>query len=1034
MERILFQVDFDNANAKKKVNELEKSIMNLKDSQTSLKNSYKQGLVSQEQYIEKNQELNQSVKNLKNEQNSYQRELDLVDKALNSNALSYQELYNATALAEKQLKQMQGTLKINKDGSVELSEEYEKQSAKVKQLRETLVSFDLSIKNGKTNVGNYASAFDELGESFGGAFGQFGQGIQAINGLKASFISLFTTLLANPFIALAAVLGAILGYFLSTEKGAKKMAQTMAGLNAIFAPLLALISNVGEILFEIVDGFIDVTAGIFGMIGAIGGLIQQIPGLQTVFDVIYGIVSLPFTAFKGFTSFIGSFNKGYNEAKNLEKQMQGLEVRAKKMEVISAKNLADQERLKNFRDNELNSFEERTKANEQAFALERKRGADLIKIKQEELDKLNKKLALTPKELQTTEMQMQILEKEKDIQDTIADSLGKQNEYITEKTGLLRDNLTAMADIRTAQLETQILEGKIVKGSANELKARKDLAKERLKIDLQQYQQGIGLQKLGKDFAKLSEDEKIKRIAETNISAKVSYQQYLQETAQLNSDFNSEQKEKSKEAQDNFAQAQIAGLEVIKLAYQSYNNDRLKTEIDLVRANLRQQLLDTTLSIQQRTLLQKTAEADIAQLKLDFQNRTNTAVLERQLLATTEGTKARLDIEIKSLENQKNIELQNKELSKEERLKIEADYNKQIDDLNETYNNSQIARQQRLADATLAIQKNRVDIESKIENIALQNLQTDLDEAIQKRGFATEEELLQKQNLQSVFFDTQKQQLETQTNLELQTIQTKLEREREAALQRLGDGEEYELEKQALQAEADAQVLTATQNQALALVDIETQKVTSLKALDKERTMSQQQQLNLTGEIIGKTKEFFSEETIAYKILATSEAIISTYLAAQKAFATGGGVPFGSILAGLTIAQGLATVAKINAVPTFAKGGIFGGRPHSAGGTKGYFDDGTQIEVEKGEAFAIVNKKNTPLLQTLSSVNSAGGNGVPYFQNGGVMNLGQSILESNIQNNSMIELLRMIPAPIVRITDLENVQKNISIVDSLANA
>lgn len=68
----------------------------------------------------------------------------------------------------------------------------------------------------------------------------------------------------------------------------------------------------------------------------------------------------------------------------------------------------------------------------------------------------------------------------------------------------------------------------------------------------------------------------------------------------------------------------------------------------------------------------------------------------------------------------------------------------------------------------------------------------------------------------------------------------------------------------------------------------------------------------------------------------------------------------------------------------FAKHGFFGGRPHSAGGTKGYFDDGTSIEVERDEAFAVINKKNAPMLRLLSRINSAGGHGVPFFQKGGL--------------------------------------------------
>lgn len=68
-----------------------------------------------------------------------------------------------------------------------------------------------------------------------------------------------------------------------------------------------------------------------------------------------------------------------------------------------------------------------------------------------------------------------------------------------------------------------------------------------------------------------------------------------------------------------------------------------------------------------------------------------------------------------------------------------------------------------------------------------------------------------------------------------------------------------------------------------------------------------------------------------------------------------------------------------------AKSGIFGGNSHATGGTKGWFSDGTQVEVEKDEAWAVVNKKNTPILRMLSAVNAWGGHGNPYFREGGVL-------------------------------------------------
>lgn len=118
------------------------------------------------------------------------------------------------------------------------------------------------------------------------------------------------------------------------------------------------------------------------------------------------------------------------------------------------------------------------------------------------------------------------------------------------------------------------------------------------------------------------------------------------------------------------------------------------------------------------------------------------------------------------------------------------------------------------------------------------------------------------------------------------------------------------------------------------------------------------------------------------KALAIKEAIIQGALAVIKALPN----------AAAAISAGIAAAAQVAIIASqkLEKGGLpkmgfFGGRYHSAGGTTGYFDDGTKIEVEKDEAFAVVNRKNAPMLRFLSAVNSYGGNGVPFFKKGGVM-------------------------------------------------
>lgn len=172
---------------------------------------------------------------------------------------------------------------------------------------------------------------------------------------------------------------------------------------------------------------------------------------------------------------------------------------------------------------------------------------------------------------------------------------------------------------------------------------------------------------------------------------------------------------------------------------------------------------------------------------------------------------------------------------------------------------------------------------------------------------------------------------------------------------------------------------------------IETQKETAITALDEEykKRLDAAQGNTVLQEKIQKeyeAKKIIIEKKAAKQRqdLAIKEAVVQGALAVIKALATGNFA--------LAIAAGIATIAQIAIIKNqkFERGGMvkfgtFGGKPHSQGGTKGQFDDGTRVEVEKDEVFAIVNKRNAPMLRKLSAVNSFGGNGTRFFEKGGAL-------------------------------------------------
>lgn len=105
-----------------------------------------------------------------------------------------------------------------------------------------------------------------------------------------------------------------------------------------------------------------------------------------------------------------------------------------------------------------------------------------------------------------------------------------------------------------------------------------------------------------------------------------------------------------------------------------------------------------------------------------------------------------------------------------------------------------------------------------------------------------------------------------------------------------------------------------------------------------------------------------------------------------NALIPGWGTAFAAIQTGISLARTAAAVRKITAVKygRGGKKGFFGGRSHSQGGTMGYFDDGTVVEVEKDEYFTVLNRRSSAALRGLSAFNQLGG-GVPFFRSGGLL-------------------------------------------------
>lgn len=94
------------------------------------------------------------------------------------------------------------------------------------------------------------------------------------------------------------------------------------------------------------------------------------------------------------------------------------------------------------------------------------------------------------------------------------------------------------------------------------------------------------------------------------------------------------------------------------------------------------------------------------------------------------------------------------------------------------------------------------------------------------------------------------------------------------------------------------------------------------KKLADEKVKSEQQKLNATKQGLSAAQSLFKENTIAYKALASAQAIADTYASVARALREFP-FPFNAVVAGLNLAAGLKAVSEINKAG-FAEGGYTG--------------------------------------------------------------------------------------------------------------
>ncbi len=143
--------------------------------------------------------------------------------------------------------------------------------------------------------------------------------------------------------------------------------------------------------------------------------------------------------------------------------------------------------------------------------------------------------------------------------------------------------------------------------------------------------------------------------------------------------------------------------------------------------------------------------------------------------------------------------------------------------------------------------------------------------------------------------------------------------------------------------------------------------------------------LNVTKGILSDVSSLLDQQSQAFKALASAQALIDTYQAANAAYKSAAEIPLvgfalAPIAAAAAVAAGMANVAKINGIQ-FGEGGIIEGASHSQGGVPFTVNGNAGFEAEGGEV--IINKRSAAMfLPELSRINEWGG-GKRFYASGG---------------------------------------------------
>lgn len=496
-------------NAQKEVNKLRETNKQLKE---DLKNSGDIGSESYDKATKALVENEAALRSATGELKNYQKQQDNTIKQNKAEEGSYEKLLRTYNDAEVKLKLLKNTVKQNQDGTFELTKEYKEQAAEVVKLKDGLLLFNEGIKDGRLNVGNYASS---IKDAFANT-GLFGQALGSLTQLTSSvssglqLVSDGTKLIGDGFnkakdvVTSFSVSGSSIGTtFTTLNDGIEETTKNTDELGDAVVNTKGEVEGLGNVSGTLKGKFSSfVSAAITGLKGiatgiaatgigllliAVGSLIAYFTKFQSGIDKLAQVTAGLSAAFNVFVGVIGNVGKALStlDFANIGKSFDGLgskiaDASAKAVQLEKDKQALEEQDIRNIKvqgdlkrsiedlqvvsETKTKTDQERIDALKQAgdqekqlIAIQLKAENDRLKIINGEIANLEKGTKATREQTKAREEQV---EKVKNLLDDIQD---KEKEVAASSSKLQKslnsERIAAQIGILNNQLALEQLYG-----------------------------------------------------------------------------------------------------------------------------------------------------------------------------------------------------------------------------------------------------------------------------------------------------------------------------------------------------------------------------------------------------------------------------------------------------------------------------------------------------------------------------------------------------------------------------------------------